>query len=233
MTGIVLAGLAFASVIVTESAIAADFGPPPVTKAAAPPAHYWNGCYAGLQTGGIVLGGTGGGAGVGALAGGQLGCDYESDLVVLGLEGEVAWSNLSAQKDSVNPGSSSLANTKNPWDADIAVRTGFLFRNDVMTYLKIGLAFGSFNFNSVSSGFLGTTTTTGTTTMTGILIGPGLEYMISPQWFARTEIGFVLPNPKDVTMTCVPAAACAAPSSISTVSEFQFYGRVGISYKFM
>ena len=95
--------------LVAGPAMAADLGLPAL-KAPPPlaPAYSWTGCYLGVQGGGgfmhdsfvdnsddpIFHGG-------GAIAGGQAGCNYQIQNIVLGIEGEGWWSGLS-NKDTNN-----------------------------------------------------------------------------------------------------------------------------------
>jgi opacity protein-like surface antigen len=64
-----------------------------------PPATDWTGCYAGVHAGGGIIDDTFvspdglNAVGGGAVAGGQAGCNYQTGIMVLGLEGDAAWSN--------------------------------------------------------------------------------------------------------------------------------------------
>jgi opacity protein-like surface antigen len=235
MTKSLLAALGFAAVFSANLAMAADFGPLPANAETA--AHPWSGCYVGPELGGIISGGSGGaGAGLGAVIGGLAGCNYHSGHVVFGAEGEFMWSGMTAHKDTVSDGlfsTNSLATTQNQWDADIAARVGYLFRYDTLSYLKIGAAFGDYKFTTTTTAFpFPATVTSGSLTMAGLLLGGGLELMLTPNWFARGEFDLVLFNPKDATLTCTPAVFCVSGSTVSTQDEVQFFAKVGATYRF-
>jgi outer membrane immunogenic protein len=74
----------------------------PNYKAPATAVASWTGCYVGVHAGGGLLvdtfittaDGRADNNGGGGLAGGQLGCNYQAGAIVLGLEGEAAWSRI-------------------------------------------------------------------------------------------------------------------------------------------
>jgi outer membrane immunogenic protein len=117
-------------------AFAADLPMKAMPYAAPAPAFSWTGCYIGVQAGAGVLldqgfenvGNAGDRHGIGGLAGGQLGCNYQTGMLVLGVEGEGFWSGMKVTQDQFfasNPGTlSSIATIRNKWDYDIAGRFG-------------------------------------------------------------------------------------------------------------
>ena len=123
------------------------------------PAFSWTGCYVGAHVGGTNVNtsiatnfeGTGRTAddnGTGAIAGGQLGCNYQQGNWVFGVEGEGAWSNSKATNSlTFSPGASETLITKNTSDFSIAGRAGIAF-DRTLIYGKGGWAWGSFDFNS-------------------------------------------------------------------------------------
>jgi opacity protein-like surface antigen len=236
MMRIVLVALGFAAVFGVDLARAAEFGPLPANTEAA--TQSWTGCYAGPELGGIVSGGTSGaGVGLAATIGGLAGCNYHSGHAVFGAEGEIMWSNLSANSDTASGGlfpSSSFATTRNQWDGDIAARVGYLFRYDVLSYLKIGAAFGDYKFTTTTTTFpFPATLTSGGLWMAGLLLGGGAELMLSPHWFARGEFDVVLFSPKDATLNCTPTVFCTSGATLSTQAEAQFHAKIGVTYRFM
>jgi len=102
-----------AAVLGTASvASAADLAVKARPYAAPPPVFTWTGCYVGAHAGaGVLLDQgfqTGGGLtqdivadrhGVGGLAGGQIGCNYQTGMLVLGIEGEGFWSGMKVTAD--------------------------------------------------------------------------------------------------------------------------------------
>ncbi|MBO0718414.1 MAG: porin family protein, partial [Rhizobiales bacterium] len=166
----------------------------PTKSAIVPPApiYSWSGCYIGAQGGGGAVSDTfvntsfdgnnnflhGGGA----FAGGQLGCNYQRGNFVFGLEGEV-WSGLTNPLYFTSPGDAQNIFTRNRWNADVAVRAALAF-DRALFYGKAGIAEGRFAFSEADiHGALAT----GASTLTGVLLGVGLEYGFAPNWSAKLE----------------------------------------------
>src|SRR2546429_6563124 len=92
---IVSAAVAVSAIVCAGAASAADLAARPMPYAAPAPVFSWTGCYVGVHGGAGVLldqGFESGGVmrdrhGVGGLAGGQIGCNYQTGMLVLGIEG--------------------------------------------------------------------------------------------------------------------------------------------------
>jgi outer membrane immunogenic protein len=151
---------------------------------AALPTYNWTGCYVGAQAGGgtsndsFALVGGGGG-----LAGGQLGCNVQLGQIVLGLEGEAAWSGLSDKLDFSFPGFSQDFTGRNRWSADLAARAGVAV-DRALIFGKAGFAQGRFDF-AFNDSLGGSETASGT--LNGLLLGGGIEYAFAPNWSAKLE----------------------------------------------
>src|SRR5947207_12788054 len=160
-----------------------------------PPAADWTGCYAGVHAGGGVLSDSfvsfdGGNFttvdGGGAIAGGQAGCNYQAGMMVFGIEGDAAWSNI-ANRFSRSSTLGFMASDRQRWSADIAARSGIAFERGLL-YGKAGVAAGRFDFftSDTFGDFLA-----GSTTLTGLLLGLGVEYAFAPNWSAKLEYNHV------------------------------------------
>jgi opacity protein-like surface antigen len=115
-------------------------------------------------------------------AGGQIGCNYQNGIMVVGLEGE-AWSGLTNSKHFSQPGFTDDFFTRNRWSADVAVRAGLAFDRGLL-YGKAGVAAGRFAFSERDS--FGEFEN-GAATLTGVLLGLGIEYGFAPNWSAKLE----------------------------------------------
>ena len=193
-----------------------------------PPAIDWTGCYLGVHAGGGIIEDTFVPRGDfafrsatcgGAVAGGQIGCNYQTRIMVFGLEGEAAWSNL-MNRFNFNDGffSSLEASDRNRWNADLAARTGIAF-DRALLYGKAGVAAGRFNFfeTDTNGGFL-----QGGTTLTGLLLGTGIEYAFAPNSSLKLEydhVGYLSRNGPLTTLS----------TSESTTTNIV---KAGINYKF-
>jgi len=229
-----LAGLALAAVCVAGSSRAADMRPAPAYQPLPPPAPAanWTGCYVGALAGGVGgvsnYGGQSWGAGV--LVGGTLGCNYQIDHLVFGIEGEGYWSNLEVNSNLTGGGFGSTNSTKNPWTANVAVRLGLAY-DRFFIYDKTGITFGRFEFATNNFG-TPATYLSGSETITGVIQGIGLEYMITPQWSAKGEFALLIYSSRDVNVTCTPSVACAPTSTTSSQPQLQGVGKIGLNYKF-
>jgi outer membrane immunogenic protein len=151
-----------------------------------PPRYDWTGCYAGVHAGGGIIGDTfvpNSSSGGGAVAGGQIGCNVQTGIMVFGLEGEAAWSNLTDRLAFNEPGAMQVASDRNSWSADIAARAGVAF-DRALLYGKAGVSEGQFDFFEVLDGI---PIFNGGANLTGLLLGLGMEYAFAPNWSAKLE----------------------------------------------
>src|ERR1700674_1625565 len=183
---ILSAAVAVSAILSIGAASAADLAVKAMPYVAPAPVFSWTGCYVGVHAGAGVLHDQGVQAqqqfadrhGVGGLAGGQIGCNYQTGMLVLGIEGEGFWSGMKVTQDQfggVNGNTLiSTASIKNRWDYDAAARFGIAV-DRALIYGKAGWVFGRFdwNFATVINNSL---STQGSATLDGLLIGLGLEY---------------------------------------------------------
>jgi outer membrane immunogenic protein len=217
---------------------AADMGMP--MKASPPPAplpYSWTGCYIGVNGGGGIQHDTFTTEyGDGAIAGGQIGCNYQTGLLVLGIEGEGFWSGLQTQYNDNDPsddGYSENYTTKNKWDADIAARFGLAW-DRALVYGKAGVVWGRFGFGA-SQSYTGYpnyyTYNAPDTTFTGMLIGLGLEYAFLPNWTTKFEVDYLGFPTKDIAFNEYKEGYLYDSYSYS-ISAQKVLFKFGVNYKF-
>jgi outer membrane immunogenic protein len=194
------------------TASAADMGLP--MKAPAPlatPVFSWTGCYLG--------GNVGAGAnfsswtdseyegnGIGAVAGGQVGCNYQIKRLVVGIEGEFDWSGIRNRYNENYPeiGDPDYNNgsyiystqTQNLWDSTLALRAGFTPWDDLLIYGKVGAAWGSFKNSETCCNYSALDPDnysyySGAKVVTGLVFGAGFEYAITQNWTAKLEYEYI------------------------------------------
>lgn len=193
-----LLGAAVAALTV-GSAAAADL--PVKARMAAPvvaPVFSWTGCYIGVHGGG--------GAsrsdyvddsswGNGGLIGGQVGCNYQTGMLVMGAEGEAYWSGMKHRYDYTNlnngEGNSQFAEVRNKYDLTLAGRIGVAYER-AFIYGKLGWAWGAHDFsygynypNNYSY------SESGSATLNGPLFGVGLEYALTNNWTVKGEYNYI------------------------------------------
>jgi outer membrane immunogenic protein len=247
------AALAAGAIACAGAASAADIAVKAAPYAAPAPVFSWTGCYVGVHGGAGVLldqGFQAGGSvllddkhGVGALAGGQIGCNYQIGMLVLGIEGEGFWSDMKVTSDQFGgiTGSILLASTsiRNKWDYDVAGRFGVAF-DRALVYGKAGWVAGRFDWRNTPTSVACTfacTTTQGSATLDGLLIGIGLEYAFFNNWTTKFEYDYLGFGSKNVGFRtiCVPATFCgpsgSVPSTLSVSADKHIF-KVGLNYKF-
>jgi outer membrane immunogenic protein len=115
----------------------------------------------------------------GGTVGGTLGYNWQMGPAVVGLEGDISWSNI---RGSGACGGLSCS-TRNSWLGTARGRLGYAAGN-WMPYVTGGFAFG--DIKTSVSGFNDTTST-----KTGYALGAGLEAALSGPWTAKIEYLYV------------------------------------------
>jgi outer membrane immunogenic protein len=223
MRRILLASAAAAAVLASMAANAADLSPVPspmVTKA--PPfvgaAYNWSGFYVGVNGGGgwgssrsDLTGrfGTSGG-----LAGGTVGYNAQVGRWVLGLEGDIDWSNING---NTSLGCAAGCSVQNNWLSTVRGRVGYAF-GSWLPYVTGGLAVG--DVNASAAGFAGMDST-----QVGWTAGAGVEYALGGNWTAKLEYLRVNLGRFDCGLSCGPAAS-------DNISFHDNVVRGGINFRF-
>ena len=248
--------LAFAS----TAAGAADLA----VKAPEAPAYQWTGCYVGLNLGGgmsgtnftstvgpgthlldpdpaVVAGSGGGGANAdGPLAGGQVGCNWQSGTLVLGLEGDFDYfhsnpgfsNNTNTLSDGVTPFTISQSLTTN-YLATVRPRIGIgADRN--LAYITGGVAFTRATYTeSYSDGAAppGVGTTTASRNLVGWTAGAGWEYAFADHWTVKAEY-LIAGFPKTSALGAITDAAGGSNSLGGSSDVTIQLIRAGVNFKF-
>jgi outer membrane immunogenic protein len=227
-------GLAAAVASWSGTATAADlpFARTPVAPVASAPAaiYTWTGLYIGGQIGGGAGRSswsdpfTGGSntfmSGAGFLGGGQIGANYQWNVLVLGIEGDFNWTGMKGN------GSDFLGDaigTETQWTSTVAGRVGAAF-NRLLIYGKGGAAFardrGTFTDlagNSASSAF----------TRTGWTAGVGLEYGITANWSAKIKYDYLSFGSQPLNFTTAAATTYVSSASLKAQEI-----KTGINFRF-
>lgn len=231
--------VAISLLTVAAPAIAADLSPAPVKAPAMVAAAYdWTGFYIGVHGGGgwnkfsgidptdpTDPGSSANGSG--AIAGGQIGGNYQIGQVVLGLEGTYAWSDIKVSDGGPFGGGAGLAVTlKNDYLATVAGRLGYAF-DRVLIYGKGGAAFTRDKLNAELTGPLAGSAT-GSFDRTGWIAGAGLEWAFLQNWSVKAEYNFMrFGNVTEQPTTVGNLAASPAVVNLDVQTAV-----VGINYRF-
>ncbi|MBN9218455.1 MAG: porin family protein [Mesorhizobium sp.] len=153
----------------------------------------------------------------GFLGGVQIGYNYQINSVVLGVEADIAGSDIKGQSGGINP-RGDFYDTKVDWFGTLRARAGYAF-DSTLLYGTGGLAYGSVEnryldgpFNSFSE----------KSTKAGWTLGAGLEQAFTDHWSAKVEYLYV--DLRDQTID-YGGSNTEFDNKLSTV-------KIGMNYKF-
>jgi outer membrane immunogenic protein len=226
------AGLAVA--ICAAPAAAADL--PMVTKApVAAPVFSWTGCYLGVNLGygwgraseSITGGGVTGSASAnlnGVLGGGQIGCNYQWNSIVWGIEGDFQGTGQRRTDSTSIAGVGINITNSVPWFGTIRGRVGYAM-NTWLFYATGGWGYGEFKSETTFTGAI--VGTTSTSRDHGFwVVGGGIENAFAPHWSWKLEYLYL--STGDITNTSAIGATVFTTSSKFTDNIF----RAGVNYRF-
>jgi outer membrane immunogenic protein len=252
-----LPGLAL-SLVPFATAIAADLP----TKAPSPPAFSWSGCYVGVNGGGGANGsdfvsvvgpgthlgpadaatvsgtGTGSGNNSNFLAGGQIGCNWQSGTIVYGVEADADYFHSNAQflngTGTLSTGDSFAVGQSLTTDylATVRPRVGVAADRSLF-YVTGGVAFTRVSYVQTYADTLnaGTGSATGTNSLVGWTVGTGWEYAWNDHFVTRVEYLFAKFPTTNGAGQIVDTVGGANPLSGSASLVIQTV-RLGLNYKF-
>jgi outer membrane immunogenic protein len=170
----------------------------------------------------------------GLLGGGYAGYNYQINQIVLGIDGNYDWADLTGSGSDVSPttGNTAVHSAKVKWDAAITGRLGYA-TNNLLFFVKGGWAWASFSESSTGTtpGGALVGTSNSSDTRNGGTVGGGIEYGFAPHWSAKLEYDYVKFKTSNYNASSLSAAGVAstpAKSSSSDLSEF----KGGVAYRF-
>jgi outer membrane immunogenic protein len=203
------------------------------------PVYSWTGFYVGAHAGGGVLFDAGyqnlvaaDRHAIGGLGGGQIGVNYQTGMIVVGIEAEGFWSGMKVVNDQFFNSNTlfATASIRNKWDVDVAGRFGVAF-DRALVYGKAGWVFGGFDWNySDRFGY----SNRASATLDGLLIGIGLEYAFSGNWTAKFEYDYLGFGARNVHFTeaCTGVGCFIPPNGFTqSVSADKHIFKLGFNYK--
>jgi outer membrane immunogenic protein len=220
----------------------------PYTKAPvmAAPVFTWTGCYIGGHVGGGTMTSNFEGGSVndlngkGAVAGGQLGCNYQDGNWVFGLEGEGYWSNIKVSDTGTRINNLGVTTETfgtfltNRDDFTIAARAGFTL-DRTLIYAKGGWAWGSLKgtaFDTCCGVGATTSTSSFSGNLDGFLVGVGIEHALTRNWTVKLEYDYIGFGNKEVSFNrCDTPTLCVTPGTFSFSATKQIF-KVGANYLF-
>lgn len=175
-----------------QAASAADL--PMKAPAPLPVVYNWTGCYLGGNIGGVW-----GKSNINIpgypsnfdinnssfIGGGQLGCNYQMQQFVIGIEGN--WDGMDLNGDALSGGAASERySVKWTWEASIRGRIGWAPINTPwLFYFTGGASWAHLNDANFVPGLVTTNSQSGT--HDGWTVGGGVEYQLTPNWILGVE----------------------------------------------
>jgi outer membrane immunogenic protein len=180
----------------------------PVYKAPVVTVYNWSGCYIGLNAGGgwtqteftntvntTAFGHLNPGESFsytnsGFIGGGQVGCNYQINQWVLGVEGTLAGTTIKGDATNLAILNDDVFTTKINSLGTVTARIGYAW-NNVLLYAKGGYAGANVQF-SVSD-TVGPNFGAGSQTrwQSGWMVGGGFEYGLTPNWIIGAEYNYI------------------------------------------
>jgi outer membrane immunogenic protein len=262
--GLDMKKILFATVIAGLSsapALAADLPPRMYAKApvAVAPVATWTGCYIGVNAGyswgdgssslalqpsvadfGNAFAAFDGrytGSPSGALGGGQVGCNYQSGMFVVGIEADIDY--LGASKTASRAGVIDApvlgtVSQKLDWLGSVRGRVGISPGSNWLLYATGGLAYGNTSFShrlSFGDPVQGWAGALNNDFRTGWIVGAGAEYLVTSNWTVKGEyLYYDLGSTRVVGLPFnQPAGAFGADGLYTTRGSI---ARAGLNYKF-
>jgi len=198
------------------------------------PAYGWAGCYVGAEGGAAwgqsrhdtALGSTSDAYTVaGGMAGGTVGCSYQAGAWVLGLEGDLSWTNKRGSAAEVAPFPAAFTSeTREDWLATVRGRLGWASQRWLF-YVTGGYAGAA-----VEAGVVNPTIgldVTDTKTRSGFTVGAGIETAIVGNWTVKIEYLYV--GLQNAGYFDVPPTASYARTGVPISDNIY---RAGLNYRF-
>lgn len=183
------------------------FGTSPNLNFYGSPPQRWMGCFlganlgAGWQNSEVSFDGAtyGINSGAGVFGGGQVGCDYQVNKWVLGLQGLFDGASMNASRTlNIDTFGSETLNTEARWTATLTGRLGYSFNPDFLVYVRGGAAWVHNNYN-VSGAYTGSGapesgdpfSVNDSATAPGWVVGGGLEKALDDKWSIFGEYNYM------------------------------------------
>jgi outer membrane immunogenic protein len=194
----------------------------------------WSGCYVGVEGGGdwgqsrhdTAFGSTSDAYTVsGGIAGGTVGCNYQSGQWLLGLEGDLSWTSMSGSAAEVAAFPATFTSeTRENWLATARGRLGWASQRWLF-YVTGGYAAAAVEarvFNPIIALDI-----SDTKTRNGFAIGGGIEAVIAGNWTVKLEYLYV--GLQNVSYFDVPPPTIYARTGVPISNNIY---RIGLNYRF-
>ena len=194
-------------------------------------------------------------------AGGQVGCNAQWGMAVLGVEGDWQWSNTSTSADAaygafftpgttvpnsfITPSHTEHVDVTQRWFATARVRAGFTPWERVLIYATGGIAWANFQSNTAvvfataanpfAAAFSGATHIgSASTDRVGWVAGGGIEWALTNNWSVKAEYLYLRFEGFNYASPLTAATFPFAPGYAwnTNISLREQVARIGVNYKF-
>ena len=170
----------------------------------------------------------------GFLGGVQGGYNWQTGIMVLGIEGDFTWSGMDGNAPCIVIFN---CHAKTDWMADITGRLGVVV-DKALIYIKGGVAWAdnSYSLGNVITTPGGSFALNGSAgdTQTGGLLGIGVEYAFMPNWSAKIEYNYIDfgKTTLNFPIAITPAPGVAIPAVPATINQQINLVKAGVNYRF-
>jgi len=238
MKKLCLGTIALGALLAADAVLAADLSyavPSYKAPVAAPVPWSWTGCYIGGHVGGGFANTHWSDPTIGdvefanhdadgLLGGGQIGCNYQTGIWVLGVEADASWADLNGSSLDALSLDTLTDHTKVDFLGTVTGRAGVTW-DHALFYAKGGAAWEHDRL-AVTFNPTGQTLATADDVMWGWTVGAGIEYALTRNWSAKVEYDYLGFGRQSATFS-MPAA----PFNFDIAQQIQEV-KVGVNYKF-
>jgi opacity protein-like surface antigen len=170
----------------------------------------------------------------GVLGGAYAGYNYQINQLVIGIDGDFTWANLSGNATDVSVLNGDVASESSSvrWIATLSGRLGYAM-NNLLFFAKGGGAWADFSASSITNkpGGAFVAQTTSSDTRNGWTVGGGVEWGFNQHWSARLEYDYVRFATATFTINEVNALGTVSLPVRSASSSLNMI-KGGVAYRF-
>jgi outer membrane immunogenic protein len=162
----------------------------------------------------------------GFLGGGQIGYNYQINNIVLGIEGEGTWANLTNSVSGCFQDATQTCTTKANEFATVTGRVGITWYRALL-YAKGGAAWGHFKYENPDPVFGPSPDYFASDTRSGWIVGGGIEYALNNNWSVKLEYDYLDFGASTLTFTGI-----AGDTFTETITDRVQMVKFGANYLF-
>ena len=165
----------------------------------------------------------------GLIGGGQIGFNWQTGRLVLGIEAQASWTNADGEH-VIQPAQDTRARTELNWLGTAAVRIGYTW-DRALLYLKGGVAWVNEDYSLIQAD-TGEILATASDTRWGWMVGAGAEMALSGNWSAKLEYNYMDLGNKLRDFTFTPSVGGPAFCCGVNIEQHLHVVKFGINYRF-